>query len=439
MLSVLVLIPVFLFSCSPREAGSLNERMQSILDRGIARYGIHGVSATVIFPDGTIWNGVSGVSHDAVKIAPDMVFAVGSITKNVVAALTLKLVEDGILSLEAPLSRWLPDYPHVDGRITIRQLLNHTSGIDMYWNSQDIWDALIADPARTWAPEEVLGYIKEPHFRPGEGWAYSNTNYLLLAMILEKATATPLPELLRKRLFEPYRMAPITLSQEDNTPPNQAHIYGDDLMFGDGDKDNTFAPRAAHESIGFGSNGIFTTSETLARWGHRLFGGEILQPGSLQAMMEMVTFAPVANMRAYGLGVQEYDRQFSAGRRAIGHGGGNIGTSSHLVHFPDLNITIVVMINAFPNRGLGVITRKLIRVVLRDLDVIGPFPYIDPARLKLPASLFAVSFSIFLAAHWWKWRRKRREKPGPQVGESITRKSSKTTSGAGRERVKRGD
>ena len=99
MLSVLVLIPVFLFSCSPREAGSLNERMQSILDRGIARYGIHGVSATVIFPDGTIWNGVSGVSHDAVKIAPDMVFAVGSITKNVVAALTLKLVEDGIISL----------------------------------------------------------------------------------------------------------------------------------------------------------------------------------------------------------------------------------------------------------------------------------------------------------------------------------------------------
>jgi D-alanyl-D-alanine carboxypeptidase len=221
-------------------------------------------------------------------------------------------------------------------------------------------------------------------------------------MILEKAAATPLPELLKERLFDPYQLEPIILSQEDNTPENQAHIYGDGLMFGAGDEDNTFRPRAAHESIGFGSSGIFTTAETLARWGRRLFDGEILQPASLQAMMEMVTFSPVANMRAYGLGVQEFDRQFSAGQRAVGHGGGNIGTSSYLVHFPDSDITFAVMINAFPNRGLEAITRKLIRVTLRDLGVIGPLPYIDPARLKTPAILFAISLCTFLAIHWWK-------------------------------------
>jgi D-alanyl-D-alanine carboxypeptidase len=183
-------------------------------------------------------------------------------------------------------------------------------------------------------------------------------------------------------------------------------------MFGKGDEDNTFKPRAAHESIGFGSSGIFTTAETLALWGHRLFEGEILEPESLEAMMEMVTFPPVANMRAYGLGVQEFERQFSSGQRAIGHGGGNIGTSSYLVHFPDHHVTIVVMINAFPNRGLGAITRKLNRLVLRDLGVIGPLPYIDPTRLKVPATLFSISLAVFIAVNVWRKKRTTKHLPG---------------------------
>lgn len=406
---VLVLLLTVLAACSQSEKRSLEERLQAALDRGIARHDIHGVSATVIFPDGKIWNGVSGVSHGDTAIAQDMVFAIGSITKNVVAALTLKLVEEGVLELDDPLSKWLPSYPHVDDRITVRQLLNHTSGLYMFWDNQQIWDDLIAEPARIFTPEEVLNYIKEPDFPRGEGWRYSNTNYLLIAMIIEKATGSALPDLIRQRLMEPSRLHPIYLSQEDNTPPNQAHIYGDDFMFGKGDEDNTFKPRAAHESIGFGSSGIFTTAETLALWGHRLFGGEILEPESLESMMKMVEFLPVANMRAYGLGVQEFDRQFSHGELAIGHGGGNIGTSSYLVHFPDHNVTIVVMINAFPNRGLSAITRKLNRLVLRDLGAIGPLPYIDPNRLKVPATLFGISWVIIVSLNIWIRKRKKRK------------------------------
>jgi D-alanyl-D-alanine carboxypeptidase len=227
-------------------------------------------------------------------------------------------------------------------------------------------------------------------------------------MILEKATGNTMPDLIRERLFEPNQLHPVYLSMEDATPPNQAHVYGDDLMFGKGDEDNTFKPRAAHESIGFGSSGIFTNAETLALWGRQLFEGEILEPESLEEMLEMVTFSPVARMRAYGLGVQEFERQFSWGQRAIGHGGGNIGTSSYLVHFPDHHITIVVMINAFPNRGIGSITSKLNRLVLRDVGAIGPLPYIDPQRLKIPITLFGISFAIFLSLNVWMRKRKRK-------------------------------
>jgi D-alanyl-D-alanine carboxypeptidase len=104
-----------------------------------------------------------------VEMTPEMAFAVGSITKNMVAALVLQLVEEGRLSLEDPLSRWLPSYPHVDGAITVRQLLNHTSGLYMFLDNQAIWDDLIRDRTRVFTPEEVLGYIREPYFAPGEG------------------------------------------------------------------------------------------------------------------------------------------------------------------------------------------------------------------------------------------------------------------------------
>jgi D-alanyl-D-alanine carboxypeptidase len=155
------ILMVLFSACSLAGNGDLDERMQAILDQGIASHGIHGVSATVIFPDGRIWNGVSGKSHGDVDISPDMVFAIGSITKNVVAALTLKLVEEGALTLEDPLSAWLPSYPYVDDSITVRQLLNHTSGIYMYWNNQQIWDDLMAEPSRNpTSRQEKAGVIR---------------------------------------------------------------------------------------------------------------------------------------------------------------------------------------------------------------------------------------------------------------------------------------
>lgn len=112
-----------------------------------------------------------------------MLFSIGSITKNFVAALTLQMAEQGTLSLEDKLSAWLPAYPYIDSTIIIRQLLNHTSGIYRFWENDSLWNALKKDRNRIWTPEEVLGYIKEPHFAAGKSWRYSNTNYLLMGII----------------------------------------------------------------------------------------------------------------------------------------------------------------------------------------------------------------------------------------------------------------
>jgi len=372
-----VAIMHFLTVCSYGANNSVEARMQKVLDKGISKYDVRGVSAAVIFPDENIWTGVSGISHDSVAMKSDMLFAIGSITKNAVAALTLKLVEENVLSLEDTLSKWLPSYPHVDGMITIRQLLNHTSGLYMFWDNQQIWDDLKKDRTKVWSPEEVLSYIKEPYFSAGNGWRYSNTNYLLLAMIIKKVTDSNLSTELSKYFWKPLNIYNVYLSQEEPIPNNQAHVYGDNFNFGDQDIDLTFLQRASHESIGYGSSGIFTTAENLARWSHALFEGKVLQKQSMDGMLQFVEFKPFANMRAYGLGVQVYTRSFASGKEAIGHGGGNIGTTTYMVYLPENHVSIVVMINAFPNEGADVITKGLIRIVLKDLKAIGLIPYFE--------------------------------------------------------------
>ncbi|MBN1763753.1 MAG: beta-lactamase family protein [Sedimentisphaerales bacterium] len=388
LLSIIVIHILIIFSYGSNPP--LEDRMQKILDKGISKYGARGVSAAVIFPDGNVWTGVSGISYDTVAIEPDMLFAIGSVTKNFVATLTLKLAEEQILSLDDRLSKWLPEYPHIDSNITIRQLLNHTSGIYMFWDNQKIWEDLMKDRTKFWSPEEVLSYIKEPEFPAGEGWRYSNTNYLLLAMIIEKATDSTLSAEFKKRFWEPLGIDNAYLSQQEDIPDNQAHIYEE--------SDLTFQPRASHESITFGSSGIFTTAESLARWSHALFEGEILQQRSMDEMLQFVEFREVSNMRAYGLGVSLYPRSFSSGKQAIGHSGGNIGTTTYMVYLPEHNVSIVVMINAFPNKSADYITKKLIRAVLRDLNAIGFIPYFDffPTGLGLISITVAVIINILL-------------------------------------------
>ena len=413
----LILSIICIMFCSCTNERPVEDQLQDVLDKGIAKYDIHGVSATVIFPDGEIWNGVSGISHDKVPIEPKMLFAIGSVTKNFIAALTLSLAEEEVLSLDDQLSMWLPSYPYVDGDITIRQLLNHTSGLYMFWDNQEIWDELKNDRTRYWTPEEVLKYIKEPCFTAGEGWRYSNTNYLLLAMIINEATGSNLSTELHNRFYQPLGLSDFYLSQEESIPAHQAHVYSDNFEEGTPIRDVTFLPRTSHESITYGSSGIFTTSENLARWSHALFGGNILEEQSLNEMLNFIEFFPVSNMRAYGLGVQEFRNNISFGEHAIGHSGGNVGTTTYMVYLPDYHVSIVVMINAHPNDGAGGITKGLVKVILQDLGAFGISSLIAAYTRYFIVALLA-------AAYWTIWivkkiRKNRKLRPDPSNNQMV--------------------
>jgi len=356
-----------LFSCSFNSDEPVNSDLQRVLDKALSKYNVKGVSASIIYPDWSVWNGVSGISYDTVSIEPDMLYAIGSITKNFVAALTFKLIEEGILALDDPISKWLPPYNHIDSTITIRQLLNHTSGIYMYFSNQQIWDDLKKDRTKVWRPDEVLNYIKEPYFDPGEGFRYSNTNYLLLAMIIEKISGSTLSSQFKKYFWQPLNIKHAYLSIQEDIPNNQAHVFGDNFNNDGSYKDLTFLPRASHESIGFGSAGLFMTAHDLAYWCQSLFEGNILTKQSISEMLKFVPTGFGGNMDGYGLGVQRYRRQITNGQIAYGHSGANIGTSASMVYLPDYHISVVVMINDMNHDCTETIVKKIIDVLVKNI------------------------------------------------------------------------
>lgn len=343
-------------ACS-RDTRPLDEKIKEALNDRLEQYDVKGASAAIILADGTIHCVAAGISHDTVAIRPDMLFATGSITKNFVAALILQLTEEGLLSLEDPLHKWLPPYPHIDSTITIRQMLNHTSGIFMFWDNQKLWDDLIKYRDSVFTPEVVLTYLKEPHFAPGNGFRYSNTNYLLLAIIATRVTHSTLSAEFRKRFWQPLGLKNSYLSMEDQIPQDQlAHVWGDNFENDGSNRDITFLPRASHESITYGSAGVFMTAEDLAIWCYSLFNGKVLNKSSLNQMIKI-------GAGGYGLGIGLLNKGTILGERTYGHGGGNIGTTAYMAYLPDHNVSITVMINLYDNKRSRQILDDVIDIV----------------------------------------------------------------------------
>ena len=359
-----VLLPAAALSafCScARDVRPLDARLTEAITDGLRKHDVKGASVALILSDDSLRCYAGGISHDSIPVRPEMLIAAGSITKNVVASLVFLLVEEGVLSLEDPLHRWLPSYPKVDSSITIRQLLAHTSGLYMFWDNQKIWDDLIAYRDSAFAPETVLTYLQDPYFPPGKGFRYSNTNYLLLAMIITRATHSTLSAEMRRRFWTPLGLENTYLSMEERIPPRLLHVWGDNFEKGTPIRDITFLPRTSHETITYGSSGIFTTPGDLARWTHALFGGKVLRPSSLAAMLDI-------DDDDYGLGVHRFRKRLAGGESAVGHGGGNIGMMTYMIHSLERRVSLVVTINAFNADCLNDITEDLTDIILDHLS-----------------------------------------------------------------------
>lgn len=359
-------IPSPIAAVAPSPAAPVDQATAATLQRALeaARTSmvIPGVAATVILPDGRTWTGVAGdaVTATHTKVTPDTPFAIASVTKTFTAALILRLAEEGLLTIDDPLARWLPDYPNAT-RITLRMLLQHTSGLADFFQNPKFDAAMNRAKRHAWTPDEVLGFVGKPAFAPGKGWGYSNTNYVLLGLVAERAGGAPWAEQLQREFFTPLGLAS-TYVQGVGTPvvppahANQMFVgFGGRILPRDLGDGSPFVPFTAVATAAFSAGSIASTSGDLARWAAALYGGAILTPASLA---EMLTFDPNIERYAalaYGLGVSRV--KVNGRFVAVGHTGALAGTRAAIRWLPKQRVSVAVVFNRDLFRGDDVIRR----------------------------------------------------------------------------------
>ena len=295
-----------------------NERLQAVLDELVVN-GAPGVVALV--NDGTTTTQLaSGVrkAGAADPLRPDARFRVGSVTKTFIATLMLQLEQQGRVGLGDSVERWLPGLVPNGDQITVRMLLNHTSGVFSYTDDPEFVAGLAENPLRHRTPEELVSSAARhpPVFAPGTSWSYSNTNYVLAGMILRAAGRAPLAVQLNWRVLRP-------LGLHETGFPAGPRIGGY-FAHGHLPADNPFVPSpndqpvditAISPSIAWAAGGMTSTTGDLARFYSALLGGRLLAPEQLRELKQLVQIDPTVG---YGLGLTH---QRTACGDIWGHGG----------------------------------------------------------------------------------------------------------------------
>jgi CubicO group peptidase (beta-lactamase class C family) len=267
-----------------------------------------------------------------VPLQPDMVFRIGSMTKQFTAVAILMLVEEGKLAVSDPITKFLPDYPTGGKTITVEHLLTHTSGIKSYTSMPDF----LANIRKDYTVGELIDHFKDQpmDFEPGERYQYDNSGYFLLGTIIEKASGMGYEAFLKKRVFDVVGMPQTSLESTSRIVPRRAHGYsktGD--TWTNADWMSMTQPYAA--------GSIVSTVDDLARWDAALYTGKLVRPETLQA-----AFTPHrlkdGKPTEYGYGWQPGRWE---GFTVLQHGGGINGFVSMGVRVPEKRVYVAVLSN----------------------------------------------------------------------------------------------
>jgi D-alanyl-D-alanine carboxypeptidase len=348
-------------------------KLQEALDDGLKTTGGSGISAAVIVSGKGEWRGTSGMSDKklAKPLKPEMLFDAASIGKTFTAALVLQLTEEGRLTLDDTLGQWLPAFANIDSAVTIRQLLNHTSGLAHYTENTKYWKSVLSDLDRIWTPADILALTPKAHYAPGKGWHYSSANYILLGMIAEKATESTLAKELRKRFFIPLNLKNTFTPLESAKQLSGAYAHAHYDLDGDGELDDMASlPRRSIFSSVWAAGPVVSTAEDIARWADLLYRGRVLQK---EALTEMVTFhrpTPGEELYSgYGLGTCEYLSKILAGDEAWGHLGWQPGYMGVMMYFPKYSVSLVALINDNNEDCIRYVSVSLWQVIKKQLKL----------------------------------------------------------------------
>jgi CubicO group peptidase (beta-lactamase class C family) len=302
----------------------------------------------------------------AVPLAPDMVFEIGSITKQFTAAAIMVLSEEGKLAVSDPMTRHLPSYPSYGQNITVEHLLTHTSGIVSYTG---IPGYMASNVMKDLTVQQLIDVFKDRpvEFAPGERYAYNNSGYILLGAIVEAASGMRYADFVRKRFFEPLGMKTAYYGCSTCIIPRRASGY-------DGGPNGVTNQRYLSFTQPYAAGSLMMTVSDLHRWSRALFGGKVVSAASLKRMTTpYVLKNGESTGYGYGLGIGNL-----RGRRAIRHGGGIFGFTTDALYLPDQDVFVAV----FSNNAAGGINPGLPASKLAALAVGDPFPEFTEVALS---------------------------------------------------------
>ncbi|WP_435871904.1 serine hydrolase domain-containing protein [Kitasatospora griseola] len=308
-----VLVPVAA-TAAPRP-----DAVQQRLDALVQKDGAPAALATVKGRDGRARTYTAGVGDAATraKVPVDGQVRIGSDTKTFTAVVVLQLVAEGKVGLDTAVDAYLPGLVRgdgIDGRnITVRQLLQHTSGLPDYMNPA----AVLADPERYFEPRELLdaALAKKAHFAPGAQWEYSNTNYLLAGMIVQKVTGRPIGEEITKRVVDRIGLRHTYFPVPGDMTIREAHPKGYQRAADGSLRDYT----ELDPSWGWAAGAMISTNTDVTRFYEALLGGRLLPAAQLAQMRTTVPAEELGAGVRYGLGL--VSRPLSCGGLSWGHGG----------------------------------------------------------------------------------------------------------------------
>jgi CubicO group peptidase (beta-lactamase class C family) len=350
-LALLVLLPFCVVSAQAPSYARERARIDSMMSAEVASTPIGGIAIAVIKGRDTVamkaW-GYADLEND-VAATPQHIFEIGSITKQFTSAAIMQFVEKGRLSLDDTLGALLPNMPVAWRTVTLRQLLNHTSGIPSYTDIGPRWQRRWRDDM---VPDSLVALTAGDTmtFAPGTRYRYNNTGYVLLGMILDKLTGQPYPKYVETQFFKPLGLASTSYCFPQTLIKRRARGY---------DRQGRTYRNAEYLSMTqpYSAGALCSTVGDLVAWTRALHGGKVVSAASFKAMTSP-TGAAAASRYGFGL---SHDTSL-AGHPRIAHGGGIHGFISSLAHYPSDSLTVVVLINT-PPAPIGIIAQNLARIM----------------------------------------------------------------------------
>jgi CubicO group peptidase (beta-lactamase class C family) len=352
-------------------AAGTEAEFDAILASGVEN-GVPGIAVGVERGGELVYSGVAGVSslEQQTPIQPADRFGIYSITKMFTAVVVLQLVDEGTLTLADTVTQWLDDpavgrIPNVD-TVTVEQLLRHTSGIYDFGDDNDspFWEDAFTGPdadwTKVWTNEELLSYADganhAPYFAPGTGDYYSNTNYLLLGMIVERASGHHFRDELQTRILDPLALSDTELAEAGDGPIGVVDAY----HLVEGEIVNVTSPIVP--SWAWTAGGIISTTKDLLRFARAVFSGELLSEASFTQMLTFVPSSQPGNEGLeWGMGMYRFS---TANGHTAGMDGGSAGFTSHMARHIEGDVTVVALANLGNDGTPGAICNEVIAWML---------------------------------------------------------------------------